>query len=385
VRITGTARLDRRTKDLAGRLRRGDIAVIDHQDIDSTAAQMLVEARPAALANASRSCSGRYPNLGPRVLLEAGVPIIDDVGDGLFEILRDGERIEIEDGVILRGGEQIARGNVLTLEHANQMIETARSNLETLLAEFAENTLNYVTKERSLLLDPANLPEVETAINNRHALVVVRGENYKEDLAIIRHYIREVKPVLIGVDGGADALLELGLRPDMIVGDMDSVSDAALRSGAELVVHAYAGGNAPGLERVKRMGLEAKTCAVPGTSEDLALLLAYEKGAEVIVAVGTHSHLIDFLDKGRRGMSSTFLVRLKVGNRLVDARGVSKLYRAQPSLRYVGVLALGALVVLFTVIALSPSIQDRIRTMTQDFRAQFWEIYTRLRPWEWRR
>ena len=385
MRITGTARLDRRTKDLAGRLRRGDIAVIDHQDIDSTAAQMLVEARPAALANASRSCSGRYPNLGPRVLLEAGVPIIDDVGDGLFEILRDGERIEIEDGVILRGGEQIARGNVLTLEHANQMIETARSNLETLLAEFAENTLNYVTKERSLLLDPANLPEVETAINNRHALVVVRGENYKEDLAIIRHYIREVKPVLIGVDGGADALLELGLKPDMIVGDMDSVSDAALRSGAELVVHAYAGGDAPGLERVKRMGLEAKTCAVPGTSEDLALLLAYEKGAEVIVAVGTHSHLIDFLDKGRRGMSSTFLVRLKVGNRLVDARGVSKLYRAQPSLRYVGVLALGALVVLFTVIALSPSIQDRIRTMTQDFRAQFWEIYTRLRPWEWRR
>jgi uncharacterized membrane-anchored protein len=385
VRITGTARLDRRTKDLAGRLRRDDIAVIDHQDIDSTAAQMLVEARPAALVNASRSCSGRYPNLGPRVLLEAGVPIIDDVGDGLFEILRDGERIEIEDGVILRGGEQIARGNVLTLEHANQMIETARSNLETLLAEFAENTLNYVTKERSLLLDPANLPEVETAINNRHALVVVRGENYKEDLAIIRHYIREVKPVLIGVDGGADALLELGLKPDMIVGDMDSVSDAALRSGAELVVHAYAGGDAPGLERVKRMGLEAKTCAVPGTSEDLALLLAYEKGAEVIVAVGTHSHLIDFLDKGRRGMSSTFLVRLKVGNRLVDAKGVSKLYRAQPSLRYVGVLALGALVVLFTVIALSPSIQDRIRTMTQDFRAQFWEIYTRLRPWEWRR
>ncbi|MGC8862184.1 MAG: putative cytokinetic ring protein SteA [Armatimonadota bacterium] len=385
MRISGPARLDRRTKNLVRRLKPGDIAVVDHEDIDSTAARMLVEVRPAALVNASRSCSGRYPNLGPRVLLEAGVPIIDAVGGTVFEVLREGERIEIEDGVIYRGTEAVASGEMLTLERANQLIEDARANLDTVLADFAENTLSYVSRERSLLLDPANLPEVDTPINNRQALVVVRGESYKEDLAIIRHYIREVKPVLIGVDGGADALIELGLKPDLIVGDMDSVSDEALRSGAELIVHAYAGGNAPGLARLQRMGLEAKTCTVPGTSEDLALLLAYEKGAELIVAVGTHSHLIDFLDKGRRGMSSTFLVRLKVGNRLVDARGVSKLYRSQPSLRYVGILALGALVVLFTVIALSPSLQDRVRLMTQDFRAQFWELYTRLRPWEWRR
>ena len=385
MRIRGTVRLDRRTKNLAKRVRPGEIALINHEDIDSTAAQMLVEARVAAVVNASRSCSGRYPNLGPRVLLEAGIPIVDDVGDDLFKGLREGEQIEIDDGDISRGADPIAHGEVLTLDHANELVEHARTNLETVLAEFAENTLSYVTQERSLLLDPANLPEVRTVINNRHALVVVRGESYKQDLAIIRTYIRDMKPVLIGVDGGADALIEMGLKPDMIIGDMDSVSDAALRCGAELVVHAYASGEAPGLARLKAMGLEAQTCAVPGTSEDLALLLAYEKGAELIVAVGTHSHLIDFLDKGRRGMSSTFLVRLKVGNRLVDARGVSKLYRAQPSLRYVGVLALGALVVLFTIIALSPTAQDRIRTMMQDFRSQFWELYTRLRPWEWRR
>ncbi len=385
MRIRGTVRLDRRTKNLAKRVRPGEIALIDHEDIDSTAAQMLVEARAAAVINASRSCSGRYPNLGPRVLLEAGIPIIDNVGDGLFAGLREGELIEIDEGSISRGTDEIAQGVVLTLDHANELVERARTNLETVLAEFAENTLSYVTQERSLLLDPANLPEVKTAINNRHALVVVRGESYKQDLAIIRTYIRDVRPVLIGVDGGADALIELGLKPDLIIGDMDSVSDAALRCGAELVVHAYASGEAPGLARLKEMGLEPQTCSVPGTSEDLALLLAYEKGAELIVAVGTHSHLIDFLDKGRRGMSSTFLVRLKVGNRLVDARGVSKLYRAQPSLRYVGILALGALVVLFTIIALSPTAQERIRTMMQDFRAQFWEVYTRLRPWEWKR
>jgi len=385
VRIRGTVRLDRRTKNLAKRVRPGDIALIDHEDIDSTAAQMLVESRVAAVINVSRSCSGRYPNLGPRVLLEAGILIVDNAGDDLFKGLREGEQIEIDDGDISRGADPIAHGDVLTLEHADKLVEHARTNLETELAKFAENTLSYVTREKSLLLDPANLPDVRTVINNRHALVVVRGESYKQDLAIIRTYIRDVKPVLIGVDGGADALIEMGLKPHMIIGDMDSVSDEALRCGAELVVHAYASGEAPGLARLKGMGLDAQTCAVPGTSEDLALLLAYEKGAELIVAVGTHSHLIDFLDKGRRGMSSTFLVRLKVGNRLVDARGVSKLYRAQPSLRYVGILALGALVVLFTIIALSPTAQERIRTTMQDFRAQFWELYTRLRPWEWRR
>jgi uncharacterized membrane-anchored protein len=385
LRIKGTVRLDKKTKDLAKRLRPGDIALINHEDIDATAAQMLVDARVRAVINAAKSCSGRYPNLGPRILLEAGIPIIDNAGDHLFKGLREGDQIEIIDGAIYRNGDTIAQGNVLDLDGVYRLIEQARSNLGNVLEEFARNTLSYVSRERSILLDPANLPDIKTQINGRHALVVVRGENYKEDLAIIRTYIRDVRPVLIGVDGGADAILEMGLKPDIIIGDMDSVSDRALKCGAELIVHAYASGEAPGLQRVKKLGLQATICSVPGTSEDLALLLAYEKGAEVIVAVGTHSNLIDFLDKGRKGMSSTFLVRLKVGNRLVDARGVSKLYRAQPSVRYIGLLAMAALVALFTVIALSPTMQDQIQTMIQDFRAQFWELYTRLRPWEWRR
>ncbi|MCX8053797.1 MAG: putative cytokinetic ring protein SteA [Armatimonadetes bacterium] len=385
MRVSGTVRVDKRTKNLAKRLKPGDIAVIDHQDIDSTAAEMLVEARPAAVVNAAQSCSGRYPNLGPSVLLKSHIPIIDEVGQSVLIKLREGDRVEIEDGRVLKDGNVVAVGKVLTEDQIEQCIAQARSNLEQILAEFAENTLSYVKQEKSLLLDPANLPSIRTQINNRHALVVVRGEGYKEDLAMIRGYIREVKPILIGVDGGADALVEMGFKPDIIVGDMDSVSDDTLRCGAELIVHAYTSGEAPGLDRLNRLGLQAQVCPIPGTSEDLALLLAYEKGAELIVAVGTHSNLIDFLDKGRKGMSSTFLVRLRVGNRLVDAKGVSKLYRPQPSLKYVGVLALAALVVIFTVVALSPTAQERIHSMLQDYRAQFWEIYTRLRPWEWRK
>ncbi len=232
-----------------------------------------------AVINAARSCSGRYPNLGPSVLLSAGIPVVDNAGRDLFKALREGERVELHGGSIHRNGSEIASGEVLTVERAERVLGESKAHLGAVLEEFAENTLLYVTQEKSLLLDPANLPPVKTSINGRHALVVVRGETYKEDLAIIRTYIRDMKPVLIGVDGGADALLEMGLAPDMIVGDMDSVSDAALGCGAEIIVHAYSNGDAPGLPRVESLGLAAELCSVPGTSEDLALLLAYEEGA----------------------------------------------------------------------------------------------------------
>lgn len=343
---------------------------------------MLVDAKVAAVINAAKSCSGRYPNLGPSVLLDAGIPLIDSVGEDPFKGLREGETIELDDGRICRAGGTVAEGELLTRERVKELVEASKANLGAELEKFAENTLAYVTTEKSLLLDPAHLPDVRTSINGRHALVVVRGESYKEDLAIIRTYIHEMKPVLIGVDGGADAIIELGLKPDMIIGDMDSVTDSALGCGAEIIVHAYANGKAPGLERVQKLGLQPHVCSVPGTSEDLALLLAYEKGAELIVAVGTHSHLIDFLDKGRKGMSSTFLVRLKVGNRLVDAKGVSRLYRSQPKARHVAVLALAALAVFLTVVALSPSIQDQVRSTLDSV---WWHTYTKWHLWEWRR
>lgn len=382
MRISGQVKLDKRTKNLVKRLKPGDIAVIDHEDIDSTAALMLVGAKVGAVVNAAKSSSGRYPNLGPSVLIEAGIPLVDDVGDDLFKGLKEGETIEIVDGSICRNGNPILRGEVLDKERVADLLDRAKEHLGEELEKFAENTLSYVTREKSLLLDPTNLPDVGTIFAGRHALVVVRGEGYQQDLATIRTYVRDVRPVLIGVDGGADAIIEIGMKPDIIVGDMDSVSDAALKSGAEIIVHAYADGRAPGLPRVEGLGLSAHICSVPGTSEDLALLLAYEKGAELIVAVGTHSHLVDFLDKGRRGMSSTFLVRLKVGHRLVDAKGVSKLYLAQPKARVIGVLVLAALVLLFTVIAVSPDIQDRVRTAATEL---WWKAYMNLRVWEWRK
>ncbi len=382
MRIKGIIRSDKRTKNLGKRLHRGDIAIIDHKDIDGVSADILIDARVRAVVNASQSCSGRYPNTGPRKLLEAGIIVIDNTGQDVFTKIKEGEEAEIEDSNIYSGKEIISSGSVLTEEYVAEQFETAKANLGIELEKFAENTLTYLAKEKDVFVDPSNLPKTRTNLSGKHVLVVVRGENYKEDLSMIRSYIREVKPVLIGVDGGADAIVELGLKPDIIVGDMDSVSDKNLASGAELIVQSYADGRAPGMDRLNRLGLSASVCAVPGTSEDLALLLAYEHGAEMIVAVGTHSHLVDFLDKGRKGMSSTFLVRLKVGHKLVDARGVSKLYRAHAGVGYIAFIALAAFVVLFVVIGLSPTVQERVGFMMEDARSQMWHLYTKMKIWQ---
>jgi uncharacterized membrane-anchored protein len=325
--IGGVARLDRRTKRLVGRLRPGDIAVIDHVDLDRVAADSLVASGVAAVLNAKPSVSGRYPNLGPEVLIKAGIPLVDDLGEELFDRLREGEVVRIDADTVFLGDEAIAKGCRQDAESVAEAMSDAREGLSVQLEAFAANTMEYLKQERDLLLDGIGVPDVSTEIAGRHCLIVVRGYDYKADLDVLRPYIREFKPVLIGVDGGADALVEAGYTPDMIVGDMDSVSDDALRCGAEIVVHAYPDGRAPGLTRVQRLGVEAVTFPAAATSEDIALLLADEKGASLLVAVGTHATLIEFLDKGRGGMASTFLTRLKLGGKLVDAKGVSRLYR----------------------------------------------------------
>lgn len=384
VRVKGTIRLDKRTKNLAQRISQSEIALIDHEDIDSTSAQMLIEAKVSAVVNAGKSISGRYPNTGPDLLLEAGIPILDNVGQDVFEAVTEGEQVEIDGCVLRKNGTILGKGEELTKERVERLREICKANLNEELERFAENTLTYVLKERSILLDPTNLPDIQAKIAGRHVLVVVRGEGYKDDLAIIRAYLVDVRPVLIGVDGGADALLEMGLKPDIIVGDMDSISDEALKSGAEIIAHAYTDekSGCPGRKRLEALGVLFKIAAVPGTSEDLAMLIAYEKGAELIVAVGSHSSLIDFLDKGRRGMSSTFLVRLKVGSRLVDARGVSKLYRGRPKLTYIWLLLAAALIVIGTIVALSPNMQHRVENIITEIRLFFWHIWVKLRLWE---
>src|SRR6266487_717692 len=351
--ISGAVRLDRRTKRLVGRLRPGEIAVIDHVDLDRVAADSLVAAGVAGVLNAKPSVSGRYPNLGPEVLIQAGIPLLDDLGEELFDRLREGGAVRVEGDTVLLDGEPVAQGRRQDAETVSKAMADAREGLSVQLEAFAANTMEYLKQERDLLLDGVGVPDVETKIAGRHCLIVVRGYDYRADLDVLRPYIREFKPVLIGVDGGADALVEAGLTPDMIIGDMDSVSDDVLRCGAEVIVHAYPDGRAPGLARCHQLGVSATTFPAAATSEDIAMLLADEKGASLMVAVGTHATLVEFLDKGRGGMASTFLSRLKVGGKLVDAKGVSRLYRHTMSGSSLLLLVLSAIAAMASAVAVT--------------------------------
>lgn len=354
-------RLGNRTKALVARLRPGEIAVIDHPDLDEVAADSLRRARVRAVINTSSSITGRYPNLGPSLLCAAGVPLLD--GPRALKILvRDGDAVSIDErGNIFKGDVVIATGNWLTDEVIERRLAVARSNLPLAVDQFIDNTLAHAREEKRFVIDELPLPPLVTRLEGRHALVVVRGHNHRADLAALAPYIDEMDPVLIGVDGGADALRDAGRRPHMIIGDMDSVSDDALLEADDVIVHGYLDGRAPGLARTNFLGVSAKVIHAPGTSEDVAMLVAYEAGAALIVAVGTHSNLIDFLEKGRPGMASTFLVRIKVGSHLVDARGVSQLYRAQPRLTHPVQIALAALVPVIVVIALGSSLRHFFR------------------------
>jgi uncharacterized membrane-anchored protein len=359
--IKGKAKVDKRTKNLVKRLCSHDIAVIDHADLDELAAEALILCRPKAVINASSSITGRYPNAGPLNLIRAGVPLLDAAGPSVMSDIHDGDELLVSGEEIICQGRWIARGSLLTESAVQEKMSAAKRNVKKELASFVNNTLEYARREQGLILGDYPVPRLQTKIRRQQALVVVRGAGFQEDILAVKSYIDEVKPVMIGVDGAADALMELGYKPDLIVGDMDSVSDRALMSGAEIVVHAYPDGRAPGLERVEQLDLRAVVFPAPGTSEDIALLLAYDKGAELIVAVGTHTNMIDFLEKDRSGMASTFLVRLKVGSILVDAKGVSKLYRQRLGMKYLAQIFLAALLPLLVIVIVSPTIKSFLK------------------------
>ncbi len=370
--VTARARADSRTKDLVKRLEPGEIAVINHADVDLVAADALVEAGVVAVINAASSFTGRYPNLGPLQIVRSGAVLIDDVGLGVLERVAEGEVITIDGDRVLIGTDVIAEGRRQNEDELVERIAVARDNVGEQLELFAANTLEYLRRERHLATDQPDLPLSTVQFKNRQTLIVVRGIDFREDLLALHRsgYVRELKPVLIGVDGGADALLALGLTPHIIIGDMDSVSESALRCGAELIVHAYAGGRAPGAERLREMGLQHLLFEAPGTSEDIAMLLAYERGTELIVAVGTHNSMEDFLDKGRQGMASTFLVRLKVGRMLVDAKGVNNLYRPVVKGRDIALFVAAMLSSLVLVVAVSEPIRLWFRSLWLWLRAR---------------
>jgi uncharacterized membrane-anchored protein len=376
--VSGPVRSGRRTKVLVKSLQRGEIALIDHLDIDRVSAEELIAAGVAAVLNCSPSSSGSYPNLGPQLLVEAGILLLDLPDDSPFEVLSDGEVVMVvvaggQDGglagnggataapqqaEVLRAGQLLAKGQVLDLVRVCAETEARRRDVSEALERFAHNTIEHMREERELLAGRIELPRFRTDFRDRSTLVVVRGVGHQRDLRALRPFIRDMRPLIIAVDGGAEALLEEGIEPSMIVGDMDSAGEAALRSGAELVVHSYADGHAPGRRRLEQLGLPFQLVAAPGTSQDVALLIAAEKGARLIVSVGSQFNLVEFLDRNRKGMSSTFLTRLRVGEILVDAKGVSRLYRPQPGLTPLLVVIAAGLVALIAVILMTPALRD---------------------------
>ena len=356
--VAGRARLGKRTKHLVKRLQPGDVAIIDHRDLDRVSGEDLVAAGVQAVVNQATSSSGAYPNMGPLLLVQAGVHLVDEPDADLFAVLADGDAVEVRGGQILRNGRLVATGKVRDPADVQAANERYRAEIGEALHEFARNTVEHMVVEKELLAGKLELPRFDTDFRDKPVLVVVRGVGHKRDLRALRPYIRDVRPVIVAVDGGADAVLEEGFKPDMIVGDMDSATERVLRIGAELVVHGYADGRAPGRERVADLGLPHKVVPAPGTSQDVAMLIAAEKGAELIVSVGSQLNLVEFLDKSRRGMSSTFLTRLRIGEILVDAKGVSRLYRPRPGLAPLALVAAVGLLAFVVVVATTPGLND---------------------------
>jgi uncharacterized membrane-anchored protein len=375
--VVGVARVGIRTKDLAKRLQRGEIAVINHRDLDRVAAESLVEAGAVAVVNASESISGRYPNEGPRCVVRAGVPLLDAVGPAVLDAVHDGDVVEVRDGALWRGDEKLAVGTQLGEDDIEMRMDAARAGIGHELRRFAENTLRYMEQEADVTFEPLVVPPLRTKIAGRHAMVVVRGHDYKGDLAALRAYIRQFRPVLIAVDGGADALLDLGLTPDIITGDFDSLSDRAMRCGAELVHHVHPDGRAPGREHLLEWALPYVEFVAEGMSEDAAMLMAYEAGASLIVTVGAHATMVEFLDKGRRGMASTFLTRLRLGPVVVDAKGVNRLYESRVRRRDLVLLIASALLAVVVMAIAS----DSLRVFLHGFTVVFSDSWTRIRGW----
>jgi uncharacterized membrane-anchored protein len=354
--FTGPARIGKRTKRLVKRIGPEDVAIVDHAGIDRVSGEDLVASGVKHVVNVAVSVAPHYANRGPSILVEGGVTLVDMPGAPLLDVVKDGDVVTLDGGKLIRDGEVLWEGVVQDRERVERAYEESRRRIGEALEAFAENTMTHIREERELLSGEIALPDFDTSFRDRPALVVVRGVDHKRDLRILRSYVRETRPVLVAVDGGANAILEDGLRPDMIVGDMDSATDEALCCGAELVVHAYPDGRAPGRDRLDPMGLEYKVVPAPATSEDVALLIAAEKGADLIVSVGSHFNLYEFLDKNRAGMSSTFLTRLRVGEILVDAKGVSRLYRPSAGRGPILLVAAAALATLVVVVATSETL-----------------------------
>ncbi len=347
------ARVSRRSDTLLGRVGHRDIVVIDHVDIDRATADALVKAGVTAVVNASQSISGRYPNLGPEILIASDIILIDGVGEKIFGRVKDGAKIRIDGGTVYLGEEPVAEGTEQTAESiADQMIE-AKTGMSAQLEAFSANAIEYMKRERTLLLDGVGIPEVATDLTDRQVLLVAASADTKSQLKSLKKYISDFRPVLVGVDGGADALRAAGYKPDIIIGNPEAIDSETLRCGAEVVIPAHTDGHAPGLERLQDLGVGAVTFPGSGSTEDLALLLADGREASMIVTVGMRATLIDLLDRGRGSTAATFLVRMRVGHKVVEAPAVAALYRSRISWWVVAMLIIAAAVAIVVALMVS--------------------------------
>lgn len=352
--ITGVARVDRRTRELLRRLSPGDIVVLDQLDLDRSTADALVEAEVAAVINASPSISGRFPNLGPEIVLGAGIPLVDSVGSDLLRKVKDGTKLRLHEGIVYIGERQLGSGIQQTPESIADLMIEAKAGMSTQLEAFSANTIEFLRRERTLILDGVGVPEIRVPIRDRHALVVAGGNGHAEDLKKLKKYISEHRPVLIGVDAGADTLRAQGYQPDVIVGDPHGIGAETLRSGGEVVVPAQPDGHAPGVERIQDLGIGAVTFPATGNAEDLALLLADAHEASLVVTVGFQATLREFLDHGRSGSNpSTFLTRLKLGTKLVDGKAVATLHRSRVSIGAIVLLVVATFVAVAAALLVS--------------------------------
>ncbi|WP_199255979.1 putative cytokinetic ring protein SteA [Mycolicibacterium mengxianglii] len=370
--VMGTARVDRDIDRLLRRIEPGDIVVIDVLDLDRATADALVEANIAGVVNAAPSISGRYPNLGPELLVANGIALIDETGPEVFKKVKDGARIRLHNGGVYAGDRRLALGAERTDEDINEMMHEAKSGLVAHLEAFAGNTIEFIRSESPLLIDGIGIPDVDVDLRRRHVVVVAEEPCAAEDLKALKPFIKEYQPVLIGVGTGADLIRKAGYRPQLIVGDPEQISAEALKSGAQVVLPADADGHAPGLERIQDLGVGAMTFPAAGSAADLALLLADHHGAALIVTAGHTASIEEFFDRTRqRSNPSTFLTRLKVGEKLVDAKAVATLYRSRISAGSVAMLVLAMLVAV--IVALWVSQTD---TIVLDWILQYWNRFS---------
>lgn len=380
---TGTVRMDRRTQPLLGRLRPGDIAVIDHLDLDGSTAEALVDCGVTVVVNASPFISGRYPNLGPELLVKAGVILLDNVGSDVFTKINDGAVVRVYEGQLFIGDDPVLAGRELSGDDVSVQMEEARDGLSTQLQSFTHNTTEFLRREQDLLLHGQGAPRTKAKLEGRPVVIVVRGYDYRQDLKRLRRYIREQRPVLVGVDAGADVLIAAGHRLDIVVvgenglahgsraGDGSTVSDKALQGAREVVLHTDRAGRAVGSDRLDKLGVRPLEFSASGTSEDIAMLLADLGGASLIVSVGTHATLNEFLDRHRSGLASTFLTRLRVGPKLVDAKSVPQLYAGRVRFWHLLLVLLAGMVALLVAVASTPDGQDWWTTVQADLQDLF--------------